>query len=663
MRATMAAVPTRARPFVLLVCAGGLFCLATGMVPWHAGSDPLRFISYLALTALASVFSTVLPGLEGTVSVNFVFFLIGVCTLTVSETLALAVVATVVQVFFRKKRLHFVHFAFNLSQLAVSIAASVWIYNRLLAGILHGRAPIVLLLATITFFLFNSFQLATVVALAENIAIRKQWASYLWTFPYYLVGAAIAGVVQLLNRIAGWEVSILLLPAIYAVYRAFRTQLGRWEDDKRHLQDIAALNMRTIETLALAIEAKDHTTGDHLQRVRVYALELAKDLGLTPDETEALKAASVLHDIGKLAVPEHIISKPGKLTPEEFEKMKVHPIVGAEILEQVRFPYPVAPIVRSHHEKWNGSGYPDGLSGEQIPIGARILSAVDCLDALASDRQYRPALPLDEAMAKVERDSGTAFDPRVVAALKSRYIELEQMAKAQEPEPRPKLSTDVKVERGAAPDAGFGVSVSAESSKPVEPKRAASRQTEAPLFLDSFFNLSSESLSADEVFSAAAVDLGRRVPYDALAAFAGADSILTARFTLGHHARQLSSLRIRRGSGLVGWVAETANPIINGNPAVEPGFSISKKSVPLRSALAIPVERDGQVIGVLALYRREADSFSPEDLKLMQAAGQELAAAFAATLDSGSPLERRAAAQPEFAMRETAAAMRSSIRK
>ena len=120
----------------------------------------------------------------------------------------------------------------------------------------------------------------------------------------------------------------------------------------------------------------------------------------------------MLHDIGKLAVPEHIISKPGKLTPEEFEKMKIHPIVGAEILEQVDFPYPVVPIVRAHHEKWDGSGYPDGLAGEDIPIGARILAAVDCLDALASDRQYRKALPLDEAMAKVVAEAGKSFDPR-----------------------------------------------------------------------------------------------------------------------------------------------------------------------------------------------------------------------------------------------------------
>src|SRR5262249_35964603 len=148
-----------------------------------------------------------------------------------------------------------------------------------------------------------------------------------------------------------------------------------------------------------------------LQRVQTYAVELGKDLGLTTDEQEALRAAALLHDIGKLAVPEHIISKPGRLTPGEFEKMKIHPVVGAEILERVRFPYPVAPIVRPHHEKWDGSGYPYGLSGVNIPIGARILSVVDCLDALATDRQYRRAIPLPDAMKIVQSEAGKAFDP------------------------------------------------------------------------------------------------------------------------------------------------------------------------------------------------------------------------------------------------------------
>src|SRR5260370_24219043 len=188
---------------------------------------------------------------------------------------------------------------------------------------------------------------------------------------------------------------------------------------------MAALPLRPIEALALAIEAKDHSTHDHLQRVQVYAIEVGKELGLDEAQLEALRAAALLHDIGKLAVPEHIISKPGKLTREEFEKMKIHPVVGAEILERVRFPYPVVPIVRYHHEKWDGSGYPDGLKGIEIPIGARIMTAVDCFDALSSERPYRRALPPEEAMNALIAESGSSYDPRVVEIMKRRYQELE----------------------------------------------------------------------------------------------------------------------------------------------------------------------------------------------------------------------------------------------
>ena len=203
-----------------------------------------------------------------------------------------------------------------------------------------------------------------------------------------------------LNRSVSWEASLLALPSIYLIFRSYRLYMGKLEDEKRHAEQVSTLHLRTIEALALAIEAKDHTTHGHLERVQIYAMRSATKSASADNESQALRAASILHDIGKLAVPEHIISKPGKLTPEEFEKMKIHPIVGAEILEQVQFPLrgcsdcPFAP--RKVGWQW----YPDGLNGEEIPIGARILAAVDCLDALASDRQYRTALPLDEAMAK-----------------------------------------------------------------------------------------------------------------------------------------------------------------------------------------------------------------------------------------------------------------------
>ncbi len=266
------------------------------------------------------------------------------------------------------------------------------------------------------------------VALTEKKSVIDTWRNcYFWSFPFYLLGASVAWVFGVLTEHGHPQSILLLLPVIYVIYRSYRMYLGHLEDEKKHVEQMAALHLRTIEALALAIDAKDHTTHEHLSRVRTYAVESGAGNELCrTSELEALRAAALLHDIGKLAVPEHIISKPGKLTPEEFEKMKIHPVVGAEILERVEFPYPVVPIVRSHHEKWDGTGYPDGLKGEEIPIGARILSAVDCLDALASDRQYRRALPLDQAMAEVAKLSGKSFDPEVVAVLQTRYVELEQ---------------------------------------------------------------------------------------------------------------------------------------------------------------------------------------------------------------------------------------------
>ncbi|HEY6252091.1 MAG TPA: HD domain-containing phosphohydrolase [Candidatus Angelobacter sp.] len=620
----MAELPIRARLFLFFMWTAGALCFATGMLPWHS-SNGLMFISYLALTALASALKTVLPGLEGTVSVNDVFFLVGVCSMTLSETLALSAVASVVQTFWRtRKRLGIIHFAFNLSQIAVAITAAYWTYAFFFNRVFHGKPPLALCLAAVVYSLLNSISVATVVALAGGTSIRKEWLTAYWTFPYYMVGTAIAGVIQLLNRVAGWEMSILVLPALYTVVRSYRLQADRWEDERIHLEEIASLHVRTIETLALAIEAKDHTTGDHLQRVRVYASELAKDLGLSALESEALQAASVLHDIGKLAVPEHIISKPGKLTPEEFDKMKIHPIVGAEILEQVRFPYPVADIVHSHHEKWDGSGYPDGLAGDTIPIGARILSAVDCLDALASDRQYRRALPLDEAMAHVERESGKAFDPRVVAALKNRYVELEQLARSQEPQERPTLSVDVKVSRGAAPDAGFAVP----STPPAE--FSTLNHNESHDTFDMFSSRPDEALNFNETVSAAAVRLRHLIPFDAIAVFVLSNDVLIPNFILGENMRQLSALRVPSGEGLVGWVAETGNSIVNGNPTVEPGYTRQMQaSVVLRSALAVPLQDGGRVVGVLALYRLEPEAFTSVHLGFLQNSRRHLGAAIA----------------------------------
>jgi putative nucleotidyltransferase with HDIG domain len=597
------------RLFVSCVCTLGLACIAFGMVPWRH-TDVVQFICYLLLSAVASGWKVSLPGFEATLSVSLILFIVSICNMSISETLALGVTAAVFQYSWRaKRRFSKTQALFNISQIAIALTASHRAYAWLTHGILHDRGLIALLLASIVYFLFNSLPVTIVVSMAERVPIASKWRECAWTFPYYLVGAAIGALIQVLNHYAGWQIAILVMPAVYIIYRSYSLYIGRLEDTKSHLEQMNSVHLRTVEALALAIDAKDHTTGDHVNRVRVYALEIAKDLKATPAEIDALRAAAVLHDIGKLAVPEHIISKPGKLTPDEFDKMKVHPIVGAEILEQVDFPYPVVPIVRSHHEKWDGSGYPDGIAGESIPLGARILSVVDCLDALASDRQYRRALPLNEAMARIEQESGKTFDPRVVAALKARYVELEQLAKSQEKVDKPKLSIDVKVTRGGAPGAGYA-----------EPAKTEAPAVGMPAVLDSAKAF--EPLPADELLPSVVMRLRHEVPFDALALFSLAGDHLRAKFAFGAECGTLRKFTAKAGQGLLGWIVTARQPIVNGNPTVD-----SHAPRTLKSALAIPIEHLGHIIGVAVLYHASPDAFSSVDLVALTRQADEFRAA------------------------------------
>src|ERR1035438_2277550 len=422
----MSAAP---RFFIAVVVVCGTIVLAYSVL--HGRSEnPLKFFCYLVIALAASRLKVNLPGITGAMSVNFLFLLLGVLELSLPETIAMGCAGVVVQCLDRD-RLNPLQIAFNLCSTALAVAVTFATYRYSLSHSAVNNPSTSLFLAASVYFVANTLPVAAVISLTERRSLRKIWSEcYFWSFPYYLVGAGVVGTRSWLHGFTDWQTSLLTLPVVYLIYRSYRLYLGKLADEKRHVEEMADLHMRTIEALALAIEAKDQTTHDHLQRVRVYALEVAKDLKLEPEEMEALQAAALLHDIGKLAIPEHIISKPGRLTPEEFEKMKIHPLVGAEILERVQFPYPVVPIVRAHHEKFDGTGYPQGLRGNDIPIGARILAAVDFLDALASDRQYRRALPLDEAMAEVTAESGKAFDPEVVRVLERRYVQLEKMVHA-----------------------------------------------------------------------------------------------------------------------------------------------------------------------------------------------------------------------------------------
>lgn len=628
-------MPKRA---IFLICATaglGVLVMAHSFAHWQS-ANLSRFVCYLLIALLASGLKIQLPGIDGTMSANFLFILLGVLEMSLPETIAIGCAASLAQcVWLVSRKPDPVKVVFNVfSMMANAIALSYFVFHRL-QTVLGESTPLLLVITALLFFLANTLPVSVIISLTEGKSPRKVWSEcYFWSFPYYLVGAAVVFGVDLINKHTGWETTLLVLPVIYWVYRSYHLYLERLEAEtkhaeveKRHAEDVAKLHLRTIEALALAIEAKDHTSHSHLQRVRVYTLEIAKELGLDEKEIEALQAAALLHDIGKLAVPEQIINKPGRLTPEEFEKMKIHPIVGAEILERVEFPYPVAPIVRSHHERWDGSGYPDGLKGEEIPRGARILTAVDCLDALASHRQYRPALPLDVAMQEVKAMSGSSFDPAVVEILNRRYLELEAMAQTSAESDEDGLSIQARLEKGDKPAAGDEQLV--EQAMPTGDADFLASIASARQEAQTMFELSQDlgnSLSMGETLSVLSMRLRKLVPYDSMVVFLLKEGCLVPELVSGDNFRMLSSLNIKLGEGLCGWVAENRKPIVNGNPAVEAGFIADPtKFTTQRSALAVPLDGLHGVVGVLAMYRSEADAFTTDHVRILLAISSKIA--------------------------------------
>ncbi|MBV8475110.1 MAG: diguanylate cyclase [Acidobacteria bacterium] len=615
-----------AQGFIAVVTAAGACVVIWGALHWSS-RDPLKFLCYTAVALLASRLKVHLPGITGTMSVNFLFILLGIVELSLPETLVLGCAAILTQCFHRD-RPQLVQVIFNVCGSAWAIAAAYQVYHISPLHAQEANRSLQLIAAATTYFLSNTIPVAAVISLTEHKSLIKIYSQcYFWSFPYYLLAAGIAALIHYLGHSFDWRTSLLILPAVYVIHRSYSLYLGKLENEKRHVEEMANLHLRTIEALALAIEAKDQTTHDHLQRVRVYAIEVAKELKLGRDEIEALQAAALLHDIGKLAVPEHIISKPGRLTTEEFEKMKIHPVVGAEILERVRFPYPVVPIVRAHHEKWDGSGYPLGLKGEEIPIGARILSAVDFLDALSSDRQYRRAMPLPEVMRRLEAESGKAFDPKIVAILERRYSDMERLVQArnQQQIAWSKLSTDMKVERGPAPATGFAYNAAPTTEASFLSSIAAARQEAQALF-----ELSQDlgaSLSVGETLSVFSVKLKRLVPYDSIAIYIRRDDELVPEHVNGDNFRLFASLRIPIGEGLSGWVAQNRKPIINGNPQVEPGYTTTDRYTAMRSALSVPLEGLDGIVGVLTLYKAEKDAFTADHLRILLAVSSKMALA------------------------------------
>ena len=472
----------------------------------------------------------------------------------------------------------------------------------------------ILCLLALTHFLVHSVLVNTAIAMRFRCRFVDAWKqSLVWTLLSYFVGAAIACLLIKLIQTVSFFAFIIAVPIIALTWLTYKVYLDKIEASNRHAEEVADLHLRTIEALAIAIDAKDEVTHDHVRRVQIYATGLARLFGLSEVEIEALKAGALLHDIGKLAVPDYILNKPGQLTPAEFEKMKIHTVVGAEILERVSFPYPVVPVVRHHHERWDGRGYPDGLRGDEIPMTARILTVSDCFDAVQEERHYRRAMTREEAIAMLREGSGTIFDPNVTSTFLDYLRDFEAEIRNQglhlqsTPFRTPVTVKQTQQELSRLESGQVAYEQIRNARREVITLYEIAQTIGTSLDLRDTFAVFSSRLQDIVHYSTCILYLVRHNSTD-----------IEAAHVAGRNAEKLKGKRIPAGLGIAGWVVANRHAMHNSDPRLDFEAMRCEIGEPYSVATVVPVTQGDNAIGALALYASERTAFDMDDLRVME---------------------------------------------
>jgi len=607
------------RLYVITVVGIGAATIAFSGYQLHARPIGWNWFILALLTLLSGTATVKLPSVPATISISETFVFTSVLLFgPAAGTLTVTLDVLAISLWLARRGHPNYRIAFNV----FALPASLWVGGHVFYQLANvqplalttqpvqiATLLLPLIVFTLTYFLLNSWLIAFAISFETHgppFAIWKD--NFAWLSLNYFGGASVAALLVTYTRNLDYTYIAFVIPLLAVLYFTFSMAMGRVEDANRHLSQLNNLYMSTIETLAMAIDAKDQITHGHIRRVQTYAVGLAKTLGVSEQaQINAIEAASLLHDMGKLAVPEYILNKPGPLTPAEFEKMKMHASVGADILSAIDFPYPVVPIVRHHHENWNGTGYPSGLAGSDIPIGARILSVVDCFDALTSDRPYRPRLTDKEALKILHERRGSMYDPLIVDTFTRVYTQITPTEhQATVPTPLRAIT-----ESATTPPEPFVPNARLEE---------ISASTDEMLTLFDLARSLSPSMNVSDIGDIISKHVRRLVPCSLCVFYlleATTDELVAIHVS-GEQASLIAGLRIPRGQRLSGWVAANRQTIRNSDPVLDFGESARSMTPRPRSCLSTPLVAKADLVGVLSLYSSNRDGFTLDHERIVE---------------------------------------------
>ena len=596
-------------------------CIAFDATQWS------QFLALLSLVIVTGCYPIRIPNTTATVTVGDTFTFLSAIFLGIPA----AIMLSVVDAFLGSKRTTkkatswlgapaimavTTFISANAFYLVLSSYAHI---NNVPLGITAVRSEQLLLplaVMAVTHYVLNGLSLATMYALRKSRAFFSFWRDgYLWTGLTFLAAACASALIYGSLTTFGFLYVLLGVPIIAATYATYRVFFERVNEKTREADALSRLHLATVEALATAIDAKDQTTHCHVRRVQIYAAGLGRVFGLSQSEIEALKAGALLHDVGKLAVPDHILNKPGRLTTAEFERMKVHTVVGAQILERVNFPYPVVPIVRHHHEQWNGLGYPDGLKGEEIPITARIIAVVDCFDSVREDRPYRRGMTRDEAMSLLLRGAGTHFDPKVV------NVFLKNLSRFEEEIAELGLDqlgfTDEEHEASALLEADLHHLKDRPSVLAYDQIKNAHREVYALYEIARTFG---SSLDIEDTLSILVNKVGHVVPFDTCVVylFDELKAYATASHVAGKNADILRDRCIAPGEGVTGFALANRRAINRIDPQMDFAGLHLDKAMEYRSMASLPLMKDERLLGALSVYSMELHEYTDDHMRLLE---------------------------------------------